>query len=92
MTKTYKAISYAFPTSTNAELLGFGETGCWHLEQCLIDIEGSGQCATRVPHNAEGFVDRLDKDLIAMFHELDGVIDPSFERNGDESILEAIKS
>jgi hypothetical protein len=72
MTKIYKEISYSYPTSPNAEALGFKKTGCWHVSQTLVDIEGSGQCKTILPHDAEGFDTRNDPDLLAVFKEYDG--------------------
>ena len=67
--KITKEIAYAFPTSINAENLGFAKDGCWHLSITHINIEGSGQCRTFVPHNAEGFASKDDPDLLAMLAE-----------------------
>jgi len=68
-----KEISYAFPTSINAGLLGFETEGCYHVAQTYIDIEGSGQCKTFLPHDATGFAKIDDPDLLALFAETDGV-------------------
>jgi len=70
--KVLKDICFAFPSSTNAKILGFEDVGCWHLSIIYIGIEGSDQCETFMPHNAEGFTDRNDPDLMAMFEEADG--------------------
>lgn len=70
--KTYKSIGFAYPSSLNAEKLGFAETGCWHISQTYVNIEGSGQCRTFTPHNAEGYPDKDDPDLIAQFKETEG--------------------
>ena len=67
--KITKEIAYSYPTSINAENLGFGDTGCWHLSITYIDIEGSGQCRTFMPHDAEGFASKDDPDLLAMLDE-----------------------
>jgi hypothetical protein len=89
--KTLKAVSYSFPTSANAEKLGFTESGCWHVEQTYLDIEGSGQCRTFLPHNAEGFAAPDDPALIASYMETDGESSTSFLRFGDARALLAIK-
>lgn len=70
--KTLKEISFAFPTSTNAETLGFAETGCYHISVTYIGVEGSNQCVTFMPHNAEGFTDKNNPDLLALYNETDG--------------------
>lgn len=85
-----KAIAYSFPTSTNAETLGFADTGCWHIELTIWNIEGSDQCRTYMPHNAEGFESPDDSTLIAMFHETDGEISESFKVYGNMAALVAI--
>lgn len=69
MTTIKKEIAYSYATSPNAETLGFGKTGCYHVSVTYIDIEGSGQCKTFMPHNAEGFASKDDPDLIALFNE-----------------------
>lgn len=88
--KTYKDISYSYPGSPNAEQLGFGKTGCWHISQTYVDIEGSGQCRTFLPHDAEGFAEPTDPDLISLFGEYEGEPDPSFLKYGNEAALRAI--
>ncbi len=85
-----KAIAYSFPTSPNAETLGFAETGCWHIELTISNIEGSDQCRTYMPHNAEGFDAPNDPVLVAMFNETDGEIDWSFKTYGNADALAAI--
>lgn len=85
-----KAIAYAFPTSNNAKHLGFEKEGCYHVEITHINIEGSGQCQTFMPHNAEGFLQPDDKDLIAIFNETEGDICPHFLKYGNAKALDAI--
>ena len=85
-----KSISYSSPTSPNAERLGFKTQGCYHIEQTLMNIEDSGQCRTSIPHNAEGYTDKLDSDLIAQFHETEGDVCPMFLKYGDTELLKAI--
>ena len=88
--KTYKAISYSFPTSANAETLGFAATGCWHIEQTYVNIEGSGQCRTFLPHDATGYANPTDPDLLALFAEYDGEPDPAFVKYGNADVLRAL--
>lgn len=88
--KTYKAISYSFPTSANAETLGFAATGCWHIEQTYVNIEGSGQCRTFLPHDATGYASPTDPDLLALFTEYDGEPDPSFVKYGNADALRGL--
>jgi hypothetical protein len=70
--KILKDIAFAFPTSENAETLGFADTGCYHIEITYIGVEGSDQCVTFMPHDAEGFSDRDDPDLLALYNETEG--------------------
>lgn len=84
---TYKSIAYSFPTSINAGKLGFGKTGCWHISILETNIEGSGQCRTYLPHDAEGFSSPTDADLLSLYRETEGEIDPSFARYGNAAAL-----
>lgn len=70
--KIIKSITFAFPSSTNAGILGFSKTGCFHIEVTYINIENSGQCKTFMPHNAEGFESKSDVDLLTQFAETEG--------------------
>ena len=70
--KTIKEIRWAFPTSPAASQLGFSRTGCYYVGKTHIDIEGSGQCRSFIPHNAEGFADRNDPSLASLFNEEEG--------------------
>lgn len=90
MRKTYKSIAFSYPGSHNAEKLGFGKTGCWHIEITKLDIEGSGQCATYMPHDAEGFSAPDDPDLIALYRETQGEHSLSFVRYGNKRALKAL--
>ena len=85
-----KAISYAFATSPNAERLGFADTGCWHISQTYWNIEGSDQCRTFVPHDAEGFLSPDHPDLISVYGEYEGDMCPSFQAYGNEQALAAL--
>lgn len=89
---TYKSIGWAFPTSINAKELGFYHSGCWHVSQTYINIEGSGQCNTFLPHDAEGFNEPDHPDLIALFNEYDGEIEPCFIAYGNQRALAAINA
>jgi len=70
--KILKDIAYAYPTSENAEKLGFADTGCYYIEITYIGVEGSDQCVTFMPNDAEGFIDKNDADLLALYEETDG--------------------
>ena len=70
--KILKSIAYCYPTSANAEELGFSDTGCYHVSITYIGVEGSDQCVTFMPHNAEGFLSKNDPDLLAIYEETDG--------------------
>ena len=71
-TKILKSISYSYPTSDNAEALGFADTGCYHISITYIGVEGSDQFTTFMPHDAEGFTDKNDPDLLALYNETEG--------------------
>lgn len=90
--KIRKSIAYSFPTSKNASELGFEKEGCFHVSIQYIDIEGSGQCRTFLPHDAEGFARADDPDLIALFNEYEGDICPHFLRYGNADALKAINA
>lgn len=88
--RTTKAITFAHPTSPNADRLGFGDTGCWHVSQTYWNIEGSDQCNTFVPHDAEGFLSPDHPDLISVFKEYDGDVCRHFQTYGNEQALAAL--
>lgn len=73
-----KHIAYAYPTSTHAQTLGMGDTGCWFIEETWHNIEGSGQVRSGIHPQAssEGFSDPLDPDLQQLFAEVDGEVCP----------------
>jgi hypothetical protein len=79
--KTRKSIGYAYPTSPNAETLGMGKTGCWHLNVSVLREDGTWS-PDSLPHNAEGYATSDDPDLIAQFIETEGEICPMFKRYG----------
>ena len=74
--KIYKQIAFAYPTSDYAEELGFYKTGCYFIEKTYHNIENSGQSNSFIPHNAEGFTDKHDPDLIALLAEYEGDLHP----------------
>jgi len=84
-----KAIGWAYPSSTNAKKLGFAN-GCWHINMTIWDIEGSGECRTYMPHDAEGFENPDDPDLIALFGEYEGTPDVDFLAYGNAAALAAL--
>lgn len=90
MTTVTKSISYAYPTSQNALELGMGDEGCFYVEQAFWNIDGSGQCSIEIAHNCEGFSDKFDPDLIALYREYEGDICPDFKLYGDPRLLELI--
>lgn len=87
--KTYKQIAYAFPTSHNAEYLGFYKTGCYYIEQTYHNIEGSGQSNSFIAHGSEGFTDKHDPDLIALLSEYDGDLHPDAVRIANKDMDQA---
>lgn len=88
--KVFKSIVWAFPTSHNAEHLGFGKEGCWHISLTAVNTEGRMTSNTYMPHDAEGFAEPDDADLIALFHEYKGDICPLFKQYGNNKALAAI--
>lgn len=88
--KITKAIAYAYATSTAATELGFADTGCYYVQQTLWGVEGSDQIRTARPHDAEGFRDPADPDLIAYYFETAGAPDSAFLRYGNRKALDAI--
>jgi len=81
---TFKSIAYAFPTSPMARELGFNDTGCFYV-QLRKDNHTAGAA-----HNCEGFLSPDDSDLIAFYHECEGVICPYFKQYGNVHALRAI--
>lgn len=83
-----KSIAYSYPSSTNAETLGFGATGCYHMSETAYLIDDTAK--TYLPHDAEGF-DREDHpDLIALYNETEAEHCPHFLAHGSERVLEAL--
>lgn len=79
--KRYKSIGYACASSTVAEWFGLEDTGCYYIEECLLDVEGSGQWANGIHPlaDSEAFTDPRDPDLLALFREFDEPILASLE-------------
>ena len=89
MTNTiYKSIAYAYGSSQRAKDLGFYQTGCFFIQQ--RSKNEAGQWNTYATHNAEGFSNPADNDLISMFLETDGIIEPDFTIYGNQEALKAI--
>jgi hypothetical protein len=89
MTNTiYKSISYAYPTSSMANELGFNDTGCFYV-QCTA-INEAAQAYSYTPIGSEGFLQADDKDLISYFHEVDGKVSSMFMRYGNQKAINAI--
>jgi hypothetical protein len=72
--KFRKHIGFAYPGSNNAVALGFGRTGCYYIGLSIKREDGTWS-PSYLPHNAEGFLDRNDPDLLALFEETEGTID-----------------
>lgn len=83
----YKAIGYAYPYSTNAEDLGFGDSGCFYVKQTAVIEDGSFK--SFIAHNCEGF-EQVTDDLIALYHEYEGEKDPYFQKYAKPEILERL--
>ena len=64
--KAYE-IAYAYPTSPNAEHLGFGKTGCYYVQETYIREDES--VSADIAHNCEGFADENDPDLVSLLKE-----------------------
>jgi hypothetical protein len=69
--KIRKSIDYAYPTSTYATLLDCEKTGCYFVAVSVLREDGTWS-PTEPAHNAEGFIDPKDSDLLAMYIECDG--------------------
>ncbi len=74
MNELRKSIAYAYPTSKDAEHFGMSETGCFYIEQQIINIEGSGQVGTGIhpQGDSEGFLTHDDPALRELFAQVDG--------------------
>lgn len=84
-TTTYKSIVFAYPDSPNACLLGMVSTGCWYLE-----IRDSKESVSYLAHDCKGFTTPDNPDLVALYHECEGIIDPDFVKYGNPDVLMAI--
>jgi hypothetical protein len=89
--RTRKSIGYAYPSSPNAETLGMGKTGCWHLNVSVLREDGTWS-PDSIPHNAEGFAECDAPDLIAQLLEADGEFSPLFLSYCDTRILKAMRA
>lgn len=54
---THKTIEWSYPTSSNAERLGFKDTGCWSVERTGL--------AAATPVAVRGFQERADALVFA---------------------------
>ncbi len=75
--KIRKSISYAYATSPTARELGHGKTGCYYVATSILREDGNWSPASPV-HNAEGFQNAGDADLIALYRETEGEPCPYF--------------
>jgi hypothetical protein len=87
--KIRKSISYAYPTSATAELLGHGKTGCYYVASSIMREDGNWSLATPL-HNAEGFPLADEPDLIASYKETEGEACPYFWQRCSEKAKAAL--
>ena len=88
MLKKTKSIGYAYPTSTNAGILGFAQTGCYHISETIYRDDGTAK--TYLPHDAEGFSEPDHPDLIALYNETEAEHCRHFLAHGDHAALIAL--
>lgn len=86
--KIIKAINFAYPSSISAKKLGFDVDGCWHVDLTAINEDGS--CVTFLPHDAEGFANPCDPDLISLFKDCEGEVSGCFKKYGNKESLKAL--
>ena len=60
-------IAFAYPTSPNAERLGFGKTGCYYVMETVMREDRS--IGVGIAPGCEGFADRDDPDLLGLLKE-----------------------
>ncbi len=89
--KTRKSINYAYPSSPHAVTLGHAGTGC-HYVAVSVFREGASWSPSEPAHNAEGFTNPTDPDLLALYAETDGEPCPYFLRHGNSATLRALQS
>lgn len=89
--KTRKSINYAYPHSPAAKTLGMSGTGC-HYVATSVFREGASWSPASPAHNAEGFLNATDPDLLAMYNETEGEPCPYFLRYGTANTLRALKA
>jgi|SRR6478736_498032 len=89
--KIRKSINYAYPTSPTAVALGCGPTGCHYLATSVFR-EGASWSPPEPAHNAEGFANPTDPDLLASYMEADGEPCPYFLRHGNAHTLRALRT
>jgi len=70
--KQRKKIDFAYPRSRFATRLDYEETGCHHIATA-IKLEDGNWSQWYLPHNAEGYADAKDPDLLAQYAETEGV-------------------
>lgn len=86
-----KSISYAYPSSPHAVSLGMGATGC-HYVAVSVFREGVSWSPNSPVHNAGGFVNPTDPDLLALYAETEGQPCPYFLRHGNTATLRALRN
>ncbi len=75
--KLRKAIAYAYPTSKHAAALYHTITGCYYVSQSILREDGTWS-PPYIAQGHDGFLDRNDPALLALFDETDGDICPYF--------------
>lgn len=85
MSKRYKSIAYAYPTSPMAKELGFNDTGCYYVKSRIAGGFDS------IEHNCEGYLQPNDADLLSFFKETEGDICPMFLRYANPETLRLLE-
>jgi hypothetical protein len=72
-----KAIAYAYPSSTNAQKLGVSRTGGYYVERSIMREDGTWSAPYIAPDGGQEAFQKIDDpELLAIFHEADGVVSP----------------
>ena len=85
--RTYKAIAFAYRYSVRATELGWAKTGCWYVEQTVVE---AGNSQTGVADNCKGFDAPDHPDLITCYFATEGEMGYSFRMHGNADALKAI--
>lgn len=71
--KTYKAITYAYPTSLAAKYFGYAKEGCFYIQLTHVDTESA---YSEAAPGSEGFLTVTDPDLKSLFAEYNYEVEP----------------